>query len=443
MNPRDRSLDNARRDDLRAGTTDAVEVVEVFPHVRPYPDDQDFNVCTVRLISRWTEKPREIERVRLLPLQRHYGHFQGETWNPRIGDVVMIYWLKDQEGIVLGSLPSYQQEPICRSQADREHQEVVFKLCPWEEPTEEESNFAIELIQKAGAWIENKIGLRNYLKFPLPKHPQCFKWWPKTRDSILIFDCLNGHRRPQCDRLAPCNSLDDLIARTYFKNFSDISETVTDEPWRFKFHHNSGSVAIWDNDGSVHIENKVSCETCGGSGCDGGCSSCDGSGLCPTCHGENSADCQDCGDLGVCPDCGGCGETPCSTCEGTGAVGKGHIHQYPEGTADLHAGNPHPNKDFIPLATEDHGVRVSVVHPDDNSVDFAFEAIQFATGAYIRIMKDGQIIISTPKKITIESTEDEVLVKAAAKITLDAPLVHVTEDHQIDGSCTHGPCSCE
>ena len=64
-------------------------------------------------------------------------------------------------------------------------------------------------------------------------------------------------------------------------------------------------------------------------------------------------------------------------------------------------------------------------------------------------IKDGQIIIQTPKKITIESTDADVHVKAATKITLEAPLVdeitdlvHNHGNQQIDGSCTHGPCSC-
>lgn len=411
MNPRDRGLDNARRDDLRAGTLDVVEVVDVFPHVRPYPDDQDFNVVSVRLISRWAAADREIERVRLLPAQRFYGHFQGESWTPRIGDNVLVYWLKDQEGLVLFSVPSYQQEPICRSQADREHQEFVFKLCPWEEPTEFPSSFAVELTKDSeGEWTETRNELRNYQYFPPPKNPICFKWWPKTRDWITIYDCLNGDRRPQCDRCAPCNSLDDIIARTYFKNFSDISPTSIDLPWRYKFHHNSGSVDIWDNDGTVHRENKVACETCGGAGVDGEC---------PTCGGTGLVDDE------LCPDCDGCGESVCSACNGDGAFGMGHLHQYPEGSADLHAGEPHPNKDFTALASEQYGVRVSVIHPDDDSVNFAFEAIQFSTGAYVRIMKNGEIKLYSPEKIT-----------------LDAPLVEVVHDLQVDeDELVSGTCS--
>jgi hypothetical protein len=65
------------------------------------------------------------------------------------------------------------------------------------------------------------------------------------------------------------------------------------------------------------------------------------------------------------------------------------------------------------------------VAPDDDSEEFAFEAKDFTTGAYIRIMKDGEIVLHSP-----------------VKITLDAPLTNITEDNQIDGSCTHGPCSC-
>jgi hypothetical protein len=84
-----------------------------------------------------------------------------------------------------------------------------------------------------------------------------------------------------------------------------------------------------------------------------------------------------------------------------------------------------------PIASEQAGTRVIAVAPGDTSVDYAVEAIDFETGAYIRIMKDGEIILHSP-----------------TKITLDAPLVEETHDNKVDGDstivgfCTHDGCSC-
>ena len=238
-NVRDRSIDSARREDSRKGQVDRCEVVNVRPHVAPYPDDKDFNTVDVQLIDRprINGKPLHIKYVKLNSLQRYHGKFQGEPWTPRIGDMIYVYWLAEREALVLGLCTSVEQEPVCRSQADAHHQEYVFKLCPWEEPKTNDD--------------------KNYVEFPDPKHPECYKWWPKTRDSLWIFDCLEGHNTPSCCGQA-CNSLDDHQSSTCFKNFSDISPTTIDKAWRFKFLHHCGSYWWFDDDGQWRI--------CGASG---------------------------------------------------------------------------------------------------------------------------------------------------------------------------------
>ena len=237
-NVRDRNIDSSRREDSRKGQVDRCEVVNVRPHVAPYPDDKDFNTVDVQLIDRprVNGKPLTIKYVKLNSLQRYHGRFQGEPWNARIGDMVYIYWLAEREALVLGLCTSVEQEPVCRSQADAHHQEYVFKLCPWEEPK------------------TNQDG--NYVEFPNPKHPECYKWWPKTRDSLWIFDCLEGHNTPSCCAQA-CNSLDDHQSSTCFKNFSDISPTTIDLPRRFKFLHKCGSYWYYDNDGTIELASKL------------------------------------------------------------------------------------------------------------------------------------------------------------------------------------------
>jgi len=230
-NTRDRNIDSSRREDSRKGQVDRCEVINVRPHVRPYPEDKDFNTVDVQLIDRprVNEAALTIEYVKLNSLQREHGKFQGIPWNARIGDMIYVYWLAEREALVLGTCTSVEQEPVCRSQADDQQQEYVFKLCPWEEPQ------------------KNADG--NYIIFPNPKHPLCFKWWPKTLDSQLIFDCLEGHNKATCCSAAPCNSLDDHQSSTCFKNFSYKSPTTVDKAYRFKFLHHCGSYWFFDDDG--------------------------------------------------------------------------------------------------------------------------------------------------------------------------------------------------
>jgi hypothetical protein len=237
-NVRDRNIDSSRREDSRKGQVDRCEVINVRPHVAPYPEDKDFNTVDVQLIDRprINGKPLHIKYVKLNSLQREHGRFQGNPWNARIGDMIYVYWLAEREALVLGTCTSVEQEPVCRSQADAHHQEYVFKLSPWEEPKQNDDH--------------------NYVEFPNPKHPECYKWWPKTRDSLWIFDCLEGHNTPSCCAQA-CNSLDDHQSSTCFKNFSDISPTTIDLPRRFKFLHHCGSFWYYDDDGTIEIASKL------------------------------------------------------------------------------------------------------------------------------------------------------------------------------------------
>ena len=238
-NSRDRNIDSSRREDARKGQVTRCEVIYVRPHVAPYPEDKDFNTVDMRMID-WPREgnaPLILDYVKLNSLLRYHGKFQGEPWTPRIGDMIYVYWLEEREALVLGLCTSIEQEPVCRSQADAHHQEYVFKLCPWEEPKTNDD--------------------KNYIEFPDPKHPECYKWWPKTRDSLWIFDCLEGHNTPSCCAQA-CNSLDDHQSSTCFKNFSELSPTTVDLPRRFKFLHHCGSFWYYDEDGTIHIAGKVS-----------------------------------------------------------------------------------------------------------------------------------------------------------------------------------------
>ncbi|MDD3045739.1 MAG: right-handed parallel beta-helix repeat-containing protein [Candidatus Delongbacteria bacterium] len=111
----------------------------------------------------------------------------------------------------------------------------------------------------------------------------------------------------------------------------------------------------------------------------------------------------------------------------TESTKKGHLNYHPTGTIDIHSVH-----EEVPIASESNGTRVIVVSPEDSSVSYAVESKDFETGAFIRIMKDGTIHASSPSKITINAPLiDEI-----------TELVHNHGNQQIDGTCTHGACSC-
>jgi len=94
-------------------------------------------------------------------------------------------------------------------------------------------------------------------------------------------------------------------------------------------------------------------------------------------------------------------------------VPKGHITMTPPGTITMES-TPESHSD---------GAFVKVYAPDDTEI--SCEMLDKPTRSRVRIYKSGDIeIVST------------------GTITLDASNVHVTGDMKIDGSCTHGPCSC-
>lgn len=360
-NERDRNIDSARRDDQRAGTVDICIVTKVYPHVAPYPGDVNFNLVDVQLIDRVRNRDGTapvVIRVHLKTLLHYHSWLQGEVWNPRIGDAVVVYWIKNREGLVLGQTQTIQQEPVCRSQADDKHQEIVKKTCSWPGMPK----------------IDPNTG--DYIEYPPPQHPDCYKRWPvgtaeqcsgeecfgecekQYGDTVFVFDCAKGHADPYCK---DCDCMDDIdTCATWFKYHSAVSPTENELPYRTKFHHHCGSIFYFDEDGTIHLENKLY-----------------------ECAGQ--------------PD------------------RQGQIHFFPTGTIWVRS-EPETEK----------AAMVRVVSLDDSEDLVRVEMIDESTGAYVRIMKDGEIKLYSP-----------------TKITLDAPLVHVTGDHQIDGFCDHQGCSCD
>ena len=242
-NTRDRNIDSSKREDSRRRMVDRCEVIAVHPHRSPFnggSGDRDFNVVDVQLIDRvrCDEGAPILKRTRLNCLQRDHGLFQGTPWNPRIGDMVLVYWISAREGVVLGTVPSSEQEPVCRSQACTDHQEIVMQTL---------------------TLGDARTQLRRQLcGLPTTKTSRLLQ--VVAQDSRLHHDPRLPKRPRESVRAAaeaPCNCLDDLKRGTWWKVFSDISPTSLDKPRRVKFHHHCGSVEYWDEDGRVHIDNRV------------------------------------------------------------------------------------------------------------------------------------------------------------------------------------------
>jgi len=241
MNARDRNINSANHDDRMIGRFEICEVQDVGPHRQPWEGDKDFNWVEVLLKNRMIPKEGEgsegdkVLRQRVLCLQRNHGKFQGETWAPRIGDMVLLAWIYENTAYILGTVPSIEQEPVCRPNSTAKNPDMVIKWAKHKMPT------------KLG-------GFEDYVDFPLPEHPDCLKIWHQFQDHVLCLDCKQGHDTPSCKF---CDHIDKILHSSNLKAFSFESDTTRDKPWRNRYTHHCGSTLWFDEDGLIHWENQV------------------------------------------------------------------------------------------------------------------------------------------------------------------------------------------
>ena len=386
VNLKHRVMDQTRRQINRRLRIEICCVTGIHNHEAP--GDRKFN--TVDVIMR--DRPAKNDKYRfrtdvIVPPNYLGGHCMGDTRSPRVGDVVVVLFYADREGYVLGPAWSWAEYPVCRPTP----YDIAKKGGQWMKPYQDEwSDFPEE-------------------PYPPIKKPYCDRWFHgpvkgttgRGRDWARVYDyCQEGDATPDC---SICKTIDSIgrEKNSWDKVYSHETESCEAPSKRRELHVPSGSYLRFDSETGQSVE-----------------------------YSE------------------GCGHIRLgnATCE---KEKKGHLNFKGNiaggaGTIDMHAAH-----EEVPFASEQTGARVSVVHNEDDSVTFAVESIYFDQNAFIRIMKDGQIIIQTPKKITIESTDADVHVKAATKITLEAPLVdeitdlvHNHGNQQIDGACSHGSCSC-
>lgn len=358
------------------------------PGVKCHSPDNPKYYNTVSLKIRSTkynnENPAVVQHVDCIVLQRFTGNLFGEPYTPRVGDLVAVLFMYNCLPLVLGTVASIQQEPVFRAPtSDDARYDIVNKWCQWEMPSKDK-NFDFYDHKPGKMPICEKLFHGPAGLDSVPPHA--------GRDEQKIWDCQKGHNEPTC---ADCKNIDSVPrdSEQWVKVYSTQTESEEAPNSRMELHARCGSYARMDSENGTSLEYS------------------EGKGHIRIGNAVSESD------------------------------KRGHInfkgnHESGAGTIDIHA-----EHEEVSFAAEQNGARMSVVNNQDSSVDFACETIYFDKSAYTRIMKNGQIVISTPEKITIESTGDEVLIKSPTKITLDAPEVEETH-HNTNQSCTHGPCSC-
>lgn len=373
-----RLLDETRRDSHQINRIELVEVEKLWPHVAPFPGDKDFNQVDSNLRDRATEKGSKdkVMRWRINTLQRgpHDGKFAGHPYTPRKGDLAVILWYHNEKGVVIGTIPNREQEPVCRPGSDNQKTyDLVWKITPWDEPGRNPED--------------------SFDKHPNPRNPDCLKWWDeraggKGRDWIFSKNCKPGNDNPSCSH---CTGPDKILQGcSWFKILSDNTLASCGKPDRVWHHHLSGSTMFFDKDGVIYIENRVA-------------------------------------------------EDP-----------RGHIKFWPDGKIEIQSrskpsgtvcGCTGDGSEFI------EGARITLF--PDGEIELNNLDVSGEESAFIKILTTGEIIAKTPKKILIQSENEDVHIKAANRITLEAPLidevaglVHNHGNQKIDGVCHHNACSC-
>lgn len=288
-------------------------------------------------------------------------------------------------GDLVAVLFMYNEKPLVLGPVATIQQPPVMRA-----PTSEDAKY--DYVNKWCQWLRpEKDKNYDYFNHPQGKKPICFKRFhgPVTgstgigRDEMTVWDCQKGDADPTC---TACSNIDSVprSGEQWHKIYSTQTESEEAYNSRMELHARCGSY--------FRIESDNSSEHCSSS----------------TEYSEGK------GHIRI-------GNAV------TESTKKGHLNYHPTGTIDIHSVH-----EEVPIASESEGTRVIVVSPEDSSVSYAVESKDFETGAFIRIMKDGTIHASSPSKITIDAPLiDEI-----------TELVHNYGNQQIDGTCTHGSCSC-
>lgn len=329
--------------------------------------------------------PLTLEKQYELVLQDFVGNCFGHPWTPRVGDLVMVLFLYNTTPVILGPVnTTYQAPPFRAPTCEDAMYDDVWKWCQWLKPSQDKNN--------------------DYYDHPKGRMPICKKLFHgpvdgklgRGRDYQQIWDCYKGDCDPTCRF---CEDIDSVPRpnEQWEKIYSSQTESSYSPPSRWEHHARCGSYLRFESETGFSEEYS------------------EGRGHIRLGNAVTETDKRF--HLNV---------------QGS----KDGIEK--AGTFDLHT-----NHEEVSLSEESEGVRIACVRPDDTQVTWAAEIQNFPTSSYIRIMKDGKIILNSGTatatltldgdngKITLSGTHN-VEMSADTEIELTAPTFTVNAATRID-----------
>ncbi len=103
------------------------EVFRVWTH--KVPNDKNYCVCDVIIYDAIPLNPNQMPpngpavRLRVPVMQRSLGNCSGTPWTPRVGDLVVILFYKNNRPLIIGTLYNKFQRPVCRDSANFDSKE--------------------------------------------------------------------------------------------------------------------------------------------------------------------------------------------------------------------------------------------------------------------------------------------------------------------------------
>jgi len=304
------------------------------------PNDKKFNTVDVIMRDRADKEDPNPLRKQLPVLQNLLGgHCGGYNWNPRVGDLVWVFFYGGRQGIVLANAWGWHQYPVCRPSP----YDIADKNGQWQYP------------------FRDKYG--DFVRQPYPKlkKPYCFRWFHGPaittgssgpgRDWAWILDyCKEGDAKPECDG---CDNI-DCISREGnrgFKFYSQQTQSEVAAPYRDLFFSECGSFQMFES------------------------KECSGASEIFT-RGRGYWTIQ--------------GATEFQELQG-------HVRHYPDGTMEIHS-----TTEWEDYPEEATGARCIVTGPTSKA-DWSWQIKDFLTNAYAQAFKDGKILIESPTEIELKA----------------------------------------
>ncbi|MFA6371305.1 MAG: hypothetical protein WCW68_01635 [Methanothrix sp.] len=462
--------DESLRMDQLGKKLEVCQVYRVWTHNDP--EDKNWQSCDVIIQDSVPLNPAGVGddgpavRLRVPVLQRHIGNRSGTPWTPRVGDSVLVGFYMNDRPVIIGTLPPQYQIPVCRSSANpgtlpegaredwtepdyHNYYDWRFRLDQWLHVPRR-----CIIDQNGKEWPttfdQNQVVQAGKLR------PVCFSYFDKTRDFMAVFECKAGKATPDCkkcelngdgtgdgpDTVTCCSECcgegeTNPAMNAFLKILSsDYTGRETgcaaDLPRRLKYHHPCGSLFCMDSDypanekftacnkhrGRIYLESQESHTQLGHLHFRAEAN------LAGTIYPDNP---QGYGKFNV--SLRG-GPTKAAHFELWGENDlKGRVDMANEEIGLVQDGNIHCGTPDAHVSIRQTDGIIQVHSLGQSGEIYAVAAlkvtIQACTGTKIEVNADGTVNITAPTKVTVTTPECEF-----------------TGNVKIDGTCTHGACSC-